>query len=102
MSSSFKNPRQKSNAFVHSGESHSPRQCSNFIILLDQHSFFRVTAREPYYCEKKCLGLFTTVVASSSVEPKVPYHGLLSNAEMENIEEHAGFLYVRCWQDDIP
>ena len=44
---------------------------------------------------------FKTVEASSTIEPDVPYHGLLSNAEKDNIEEHAGFLYIHCWQDDI-
>ena len=31
----------------------------------------------------------------------MPYHNLLSNAEKDNIEEHAGFLYARRWEDDI-
>ena len=53
------------------------------------------------YCEKKPLGLFKTVESSSTVEPDVPHHNLLSNAEKENIEEHAGLLYIRLWEDDI-
>ncbi|RYP91372.1 hypothetical protein DL770_002512 [Monosporascus sp. CRB-9-2] len=53
------------------------------------------------YCEGKPLGLFTTVEATSSVEVDVPYHGLLSNAEKEKIEEHVGQLYIRCWNDDV-
>lgn len=41
------------------------------------------------YLEEKPLGLFTTVEASysSSIEKDVPYHGLLSNTEKNNIEE---------------
>ena len=54
------------------------------------------------YCEEKPLGLFKTVETSSTVEPNVPYHNLLSNAEKSKIEEQAGFLYARCcWEDDI-
>ena len=53
------------------------------------------------YCEKKPLGLFKTVETSSTVEANVPYHDLLSNAEKDKIEEHAGFLYARLWEDDI-
>lgn len=39
--------------------------------------------------------------ASSSIEIDVPYHGLLSNTEKDDIEEHLGRLYIRCWQEDI-
>lgn len=53
------------------------------------------------YCERKPLGLFKTVEMNSSVEANVPYHDLLSNAEKDNIEKNAGFLYARCWEDDI-
>lgn len=53
------------------------------------------------YCERKPLGLFKTVETSSTVESNVPYHDLLSNAEKDKIEEYAGFLYARCWEDDI-
>ena len=53
------------------------------------------------YCEKKPLGLFKNVETGSSFEPDVPYHNLLSNAGKDHIEEHVGFLYVRCWEDDI-
>lgn len=53
------------------------------------------------YCERKPLGLFNTVETSSIVEPNVPYHDLLSNAEKDRIEESAGLLYARCWEDDI-
>ena len=53
------------------------------------------------YCERKPLGLFKTVEISSTVQLDVPYHNLLSNAEKDNVEEHAGFLYVRYWEDDI-
>ena len=31
----------------------------------------------------------------------MPYHGLLSNTEKDNIEKHVGFLYFHCWQDDV-
>lgn len=65
-------------------------------------NFIFTTERErDIYCERKPLGLFKTVEASSTVEPDVPYHNLLSNAEKDNIEKYAGFLYVRCWEDDI-
>ena len=37
---------------------------------------------------------------SCTVEPDVPYHDLLSNAEKDNIKEHAGLLYARCWKDN--
>ena len=66
---------------------------SSFIFLTDHE--------RTIYCEEKPLDLFTTVKASSSVEKDVPYHGLLSNPEKDNIEEHLGRLYIRCWQDDI-
>ena len=60
-------------------------------------SFIFSTDRErTIYCEKKPLGLFTTVEASSSVEWEVPYHGLLSNSEKDNIEERVGLLYLSC------
>ena len=65
-------------------------------------SFILSTDRErTIYCEKEPLGLFTTVEALSSVEREVPYHGLLSNSEMDNIEGRVGLLYLSCWQDDI-
>lgn len=65
-------------------------------------SFTFLSDRErAIYCEEKPLGLFTTVEASPSVETDVPYHGLLSNTEKDNIEEHLGRLYIHCWQDDI-
>lgn len=71
-----------------------------------QHSFgssfiFSTDRERLKYCEEKPLSLFTTVEANSSVEPEVPYHGLLSNTEKDNIEEHVGLLYLRCWQDDV-
>lgn len=54
------------------------------------------------YCEEKPLGLFDTVESSSSIRPDVPYHGLLSNAEKDDIEERVGRHYLRfCWQDDV-
>ena len=53
------------------------------------------------YLEEKPLGLFTTVEASSSIEIDVPYHGLLSNTEKDNIEEQLGRLYIHCWEGDI-
>lgn len=65
-------------------------------------SFIFSTDRErTIYCEEKPLGLFTTVETSSSVDTDVLYHDLLSNTEKDNIEEHLGRLYIRCWQDDI-
>lgn len=75
-------------------------------MLKFKHSFgssfiFSTNRERTIYCEEKPLGLFTTVEASSSVEPDVPYHGLLSNTEMDNIEEYVGPLYLRCWQDDV-
>lgn len=53
------------------------------------------------YCKGKPLGLFTTVETNFSVEPDVPYHGLLSNTEKNTIEEHVGALYLSCWHDDV-
>lgn len=75
-------------------------------MLKFKHSFgssfiFSTDRERTIYCEEKPLGLFKTVEASSSVEPDVPYHGLLSNTEKDNIEEHVGLLYLRCWQDDV-
>ena len=65
-------------------------------------SFIYSTDRErTIYCEEKPLGLFTTVEASSSVESNVPYHGLLSNKEKDEIEKRVGSLYLRCWQNDV-
>ncbi|RYP52000.1 hypothetical protein DL768_002796 [Monosporascus sp. mg162] len=62
---------------------------------------FPTDSEKAIYCEEKPLGLFATVAASSSVEVDVPYHGLLSNAEKEKIEEHVGQLYIRCWKHDV-
>ena len=62
---------------------------------------FSTDSERTIYCEKKPLGLFTTVEASSSVEREVPHHGILSNSEKDNIEERVGLLYLSCWQDDI-
>jgi putative hydrolase of the HAD superfamily len=65
-------------------------------------SFIFSTDRErAIYLEKKPLGLFATVEASSSVEIDVPYHGLLSNIEKDHMEEQLGCQYMQCWQDDI-
>ncbi|KAM0350680.1 hypothetical protein ACHAPU_003171 [Fusarium lateritium] len=65
-------------------------------------SFFFSTDREKaIYCDEKPLGLFTTVEASSSVEADVPYHNLLSNTEKDELEEHLGRSYLRCWRDDV-
>ena len=61
-------------------------------------SFIFSTDRErTIYCEERPFGLFTTVEASSLVEPDVPYHDLLSNTEKDNIEGSVGSLYLRCW-----
>ena len=38
---------------------------------------------------------------SSTVEPDMRYHDLLSNSEKDNTEKHAGFLDARCRADDI-
>ena len=75
-------------------------------MLKFKHSFgsgiiFSSDHERSIYCEKKLLDILKTVEASSAIEPDVPYHVLLSNAEKDNIEEHAGFLYLCCWQDDI-
>ena len=75
-------------------------------MLKFEHSFdsafiFASNREKSIYCERKPLDLFKTVEASSAIESDVPYHDLLSNAEKDNIEKHAGFPYVRCWQDDI-
>ncbi|KAG9229310.1 Haloacid dehalogenase-like hydrolase [Amylocarpus encephaloides] len=50
------------------------------------------------YLKEKPLGLFKTVEASSSGKIDVPYHGLLSNTEKDNIEEQLGRLYIHCWE----
>jgi putative hydrolase of the HAD superfamily len=62
---------------------------------------FSTDCERAIYLEKKPLGLFTTVEASSSVEIDVPYHDLLSNIEKDHIEEQLGRLYIQCWQDGI-
>ncbi len=71
-----------------------------------KHSFgssfiYSTDPERTIYCEEKPLGLFTTVEASSSVEPNVPYHDLLSNREKDEIEKRVGSLYLRCWQNDV-
>ena len=49
------------------------------------------------HCEEKARGLCKTVKTSSSVEPEVPYHGLLSNAEQGRIQSCIGLQYLSCW-----
>ena len=53
------------------------------------------------YSKGKAHGLFKTVGASRTVQLNMSYHDLLSNAENDNIEEHAGFQYLRRSDDDI-
>ena len=53
------------------------------------------------YCEDKPLGLFSTVESSTSIEPEVPYHRLLSNTEKDHIEKQIGLKYLRCWTNDF-
>lgn len=53
------------------------------------------------YCEKKPLGLFETVEMNTTIKSDVPYHNMLSNAEKDYVEQHTGFSYIRCWEDDI-
>ncbi|KAL9610373.1 MAG: hypothetical protein Q9167_004913 [Letrouitia subvulpina] len=65
---------------------------SSFIFLSDREGSI--------YCKEKPLGLFSTVEASSSVQPDVPYHDLLSNTG-KNIQENVDFLYFCCWRDDF-
>ncbi|KAH6618011.1 HAD-like domain-containing protein [Chaetomium sp. MPI-SDFR-AT-0129] len=65
-------------------------------------SFLFATERErSIYCEEKPPGLFETVESSSSVIEDAPYHGLLSNTEKDNLEQHLGRLYLSCWQSDV-
>ncbi|KAJ8069128.1 hypothetical protein OCU04_002802 [Sclerotinia nivalis] len=65
-------------------------------------SFFFSNDREKsIYLENRPPDLFTTVEASSSIEPEVSYHGLLSNTEKDSIEEQVGRLYIHCWGNDI-
>jgi hypothetical protein len=52
-------------------------------------------------CEKEPIGLFSTVEAYSSIKADIPYHGLLSNAEKDAIEEQLGRQYLRYLQDDV-
>ena len=48
------------------------------------------------------LDLFKSMAASSTIEPDMPCHRLASNAAMDNIEQHVGFLYAHhFWKDDI-
>ncbi|OAA41887.1 Haloacid dehalogenase-like hydrolase [Beauveria brongniartii RCEF 3172] len=63
---------------------------------------FPTDREEDMYCEKKLLGLSTTVEATSSVIPDVPPHSLLSNDEKDKLEEHLGRLYLRCWEGEVP
>lgn len=56
-----------------------------------QSSFLYSTDRErDIYFEKNPTGLFTTVDNSPSVTMNVPAHGLLSNEEKNELEEHVG------------
>ena len=73
----------------------------NFKHLFGSSFIFSTDRERTIYCEKEPLGLFTTVEASSFVGREVPYHGLLSNSEKDNIEGRVGLLYLSCWQDDI-
>lgn len=73
----------------------------NFKASFESSFIFSTDRERVIYCEEKPLGLFTTVEGSSSVEPDVPYHNLLSNIEKDYIEEQIGLSYLRCWQDDI-
>ncbi|KAI9152218.1 hypothetical protein HJFPF1_09445 [Paramyrothecium foliicola] len=65
-------------------------------------SFFFSSDRErDNFCDKKSQGLFTMVEANNSVQPKVPYHKLLSQVEIDTIEQRLGRLYLQCWQGDV-
>ncbi|KAK4147567.1 HAD-like domain-containing protein [Dichotomopilus funicola] len=65
-------------------------------------SFLFATERErSIYCEEKPPGLFETVESNSSVIEDAPYHGLLSNTEKDNLEQHLERLYLSCWQSDV-
>lgn len=65
-------------------------------------SFLFASDREKsIYLEDKPLNLFRTVESKSSIESDVPYHGLLSNAEKDDIENKLGGLYLHCWGNDI-
>ena len=101
MSGSFRNPGQRSHASVRVGECHFRRRCSTSSIRADLHSFLPTDRERIKYGEEKPLGLFTAVEASSSDEPDVLYHALLSNTEKHNVEKPVGFLYLHCWQDDF-
>ena len=101
ISGSFRNPKQKSNVVVHGGEFHFRRRCSDFRQPFGSSFVFTTDCQRTIDLEKKPLGLFTTVEASSSVKLDVSYHDLLSNTEKDNIDEHLGRLYIDCWHDDI-
>jgi putative hydrolase of the HAD superfamily len=91
----------RSNASVHGGEYHFAERMLRFKQPFGSSFIFSADRERAIYLEKKPLGLFTAVEASSSVEIDVPYHGLLSNIEKDHIEEQVGRLYIQCWQDDI-
>ena len=57
---------------------------------------FSSDRKKSIYLEKKPRGPLTTVEATSSIEPDVLYHGLLSNTEKDTIEEQQGCRSLHC------
>ena len=60
-----------------------------------------MTTRETSTARENLSAFSKPCKTSSTVEPDMPYHNLLSNAKKDNIEEHAGLLNARCLEDDI-
>lgn len=68
---------------------------------IESSFIFSIDLERTIYPEEKPSGLFTTLEASCPIELDVLYHGLPSNVEKDNIEEHVGRLHLRCWQDGM-
>ncbi len=59
--------------------------------------FFNNDRERRIYCEENPRGLFTNVRAHQNITPDIPSHNLLTNTEMEYIENQIGKLYLKCW-----
>ena len=73
----------------------------NFKRSFGDSFIFSSDRKRAIYCEENPLRLSTTAEATSPIELHVPYRGLLFNNEKSKTEEQVGFLYLRCWQDDV-
>ena len=73
----------------------------NFKRSFGDSFIFSSDRKRAIYCEENPLRLSTPADATSPIELHVPYRGLLFNNEKSKTEEQVGFLYLRCWQDDV-